>query len=85
MTETDEELYLRYAAEDDDADPEILLTRYRDGFLFLPGFVRSEEDAGELMQSWLWISLLSVTIPAQRQALYHCTRERSDAHQDKAI
>lgn len=49
MTETDEELYLRYAAEDDDADPEILLTRHRDGFLFLPGFVRSEEDAGELM------------------------------------
>ena len=50
MTETDEELYLRYVTEDDDADLEALLVRHRDGLLlFLLGFVRNAEDAEELM------------------------------------
>ena len=48
--ETDEEIYLRYVTEDDDADLETLLFRHRDGILlFLLGFVRNEEDAEELM------------------------------------
>ncbi len=48
--ETDEKIYLRYAAEDDDADLEALLIRHRDGLLlFLLGFVRNAEDAEELL------------------------------------
>ena len=48
--ETDEEIYLRYVTEDDDADLETLLVRYRDGLLlFLLGFVRNAEDAEELL------------------------------------
>ena len=48
--ETDEEIYLRYVTEDDDADLEALLVRHRDGLLlFLMGFVRNAEDAEELM------------------------------------
>ena len=48
--ETDEEVYLRYVKEDDDADLETLLIRHREGLLlFLLGFVRNEEDAEELM------------------------------------
>lgn len=47
---TDEEIYLRYASEEDDADLEALLIRHRDGLLlFLLGFVRNAEDAEELM------------------------------------
>ena len=47
---TDEEIYLRYRANDDDADLETLLIRHRDGLLlFLLGFVRNTEDAEELL------------------------------------
>ena len=48
--ETDEEIYLRYTAEEDDADLEALLIRNRDSLLlFLMGFVRNVEDAEDLM------------------------------------
>ena len=48
--ETDEEIYLRYRANDDDADLETLLIRHRDGLLLLLfGFVRNTEDAEELL------------------------------------
>ena len=50
MSETDEALYRRYRAEDNDADLEALLSRHRDGLLlFLFSFVRSAEDAEELL------------------------------------
>ena len=42
MAEADEEIYLRYVAEDNDADLETLLVRHRDGLLlFLYGFVKT--------------------------------------------
>ena len=48
--ETDEAIYLRYVQTDDEADLEALLIRHREGLLlFLLGFVRSEEDAEELL------------------------------------
>lgn len=48
--ETDEEVYLRYVNEDNDADLETLLIRHRDGLLlFLLGFVRNTEDAEDLL------------------------------------
>ena len=48
--ETDEEIYLRYLAEDDDRDLETLLVRHREGLLlFLMGFVRNPEDAEDLL------------------------------------
>ena len=50
MTETDEALYSRYLAEENDADLEALLLRHRDGLLlFLFSYVRSAEDAEDLM------------------------------------
>lgn len=50
MSDTDEALYRRYRAEDNDADLEALLARHRDGLLlFLFSFVRSNEDAEELL------------------------------------
>lgn len=50
MSETDEALYRRYLAEDNDADLEALLVRHRDGLLlFLFSFVHSNEDAEELL------------------------------------
>lgn len=48
--ETDEDIYLRYRSNDDDADLEILLDRHKEGlFLFLLGFVRNEADAEDLL------------------------------------
>ncbi len=48
--ETDEEIYLRYAERNDDADLEVLLIRHKEGLLlFLLGFVRNVEDAEELL------------------------------------
>ena len=48
--ESDETVYLRFVAQNDDADLETLLIRHREGlFLFLLGFVRSAEDAEELL------------------------------------
>lgn len=48
--ETDDRIYLRYTKTDDDADLEALLIRHREGlFLFLLGYVRSAEDAEELL------------------------------------
>lgn len=48
--ETDGEIYPHYMMTDDDADLEALLLRHREGlFLFLLGFVRSAEDAEEVM------------------------------------
>ena len=45
-----EEVYLRYITEYDDRDLEALLLAYRDGlYLFLLSYVKSEEDAEELM------------------------------------
>lgn len=50
MHETDEILYRRYVSEENDADLEALLLRHRDGLLlFLFSFVRSAEDAEDLM------------------------------------
>ncbi len=50
MKESDEDIYLRYVADDNDADLETLLARHRDGLLlFLYGFVKDSEDAEELM------------------------------------
>ncbi len=50
MRDTDEAIYLRYLAEESEADLEALLARHRDGlFLFLYSFVRSSEDAEELL------------------------------------
>ena len=50
MSDTDEALYRRSRAEDNDADLEALLARHRDGLLlFLFSFVRSNEDAEELL------------------------------------
>lgn len=45
-----EEVYLRYITEYNEKDLEQLLLVYRDGlFLFLLGFVKSEEDAEDLL------------------------------------
>lgn len=50
MAETDEEVYLRYIAQERDEDLETLLIRFRDGlYLFLLGFVKNEEDAEDLL------------------------------------
>lgn len=50
MKETDEAIYLRYVAAENSADLEALLVRHRDGLLlFLLSFVRSAEDAEELL------------------------------------
>lgn len=48
--EPDEAIYLRYLAEERDADLEALLIRHREGlFLFLLSYVRNPEDAEDLM------------------------------------
>ncbi len=48
--ETDEEIYLRYLAKEDDQDLETLLVRHREGLLlFLMGSVHNPEDAEELL------------------------------------
>ncbi|MCR5792200.1 MAG: RNA polymerase sigma factor [Lachnospiraceae bacterium] len=48
--ETDEEVYIRYRKEDNDADLETLLVRHKDGLLlFLLGYVRCMEDAEEIL------------------------------------
>ena len=50
MKETDEAIYLRYVATENISDLETLLSRHRDGLLlFLFSFVRSAEDAEELL------------------------------------
>ncbi len=50
--ETDEKIYLRYIESDDDVDLEALLVRHREGlFLFLLGYVHSEEDAEDLLMN----------------------------------
>lgn len=48
--ESDEAVYLRYLAQGSDADLETLLARHRDAlYLFLLSFVRSPEDAEDLL------------------------------------
>ena len=50
LNETDEAIYLRYVANDDENDLEALLIRHREGLLlFLLGFVYSIEDAEDLL------------------------------------
>ena len=50
MSETDEAIYQRYRAAENDADLETLLLRHREGLLlFLLGFVRNTEDAEDLL------------------------------------
>ena len=50
MAETDEQLYSRFLARGDSADLGALLERHGEGLtLFLYGYVRSMEDAEELM------------------------------------
>ena len=43
MSDTDEALYRRYRAEDNDADLEALLARHRDGLLLFLFFIRAQQ------------------------------------------
>ena len=57
-----EEVYLRYIKKRSDTDLETLLITFRDGlFLFLLSFVKSEEDAEELLMDTF--ALLAVNRP----------------------
>ena len=50
LSDSDEELYLRYIAKEDDEDLETLLIRHREGlYLFLLGMVKTGEDAEDLL------------------------------------